>query len=125
KFHSDNYHLANMGMVASFPKEMPLGDTLQRLDDILNRLEPTQPALHYTTESDVPAPRPATAGEIKLVEYPDKNEQQPGWVMFAYPAQLKLDTREKTLLNLFLSNVAGDATTTRARSPSSPSSTTR
>src|SRR5205823_13398751 len=33
KFHSDNYHLANMGMVASFPKEMPLGDTLQRLDD--------------------------------------------------------------------------------------------
>jgi len=111
KFHSDNYHLANMGMVASFPKEMPLGDTLQRLDDILNRLEPTQPALHYTTESDVPAPRPATAGEIKLVEYPDKNEQQPGWVMFAYPAQLKLDTREKTLLNLFLSNVAGDPTT--------------
>src|SRR5205085_8954747 len=27
------------------------------------------------------------------------------------PAQLKLDTQEKTLLNLFLSNVAGDPTT--------------
>jgi Zn-dependent M16 (insulinase) family peptidase len=111
KFHSDNYHLANMGMVASFPKEMPLGDTLRRLDEILNRLEPTQPSLHYTTEADVPAPKPAPAGEIKLVEYPDKNEQQPGWIMFAYPAQLKLDTREKTLLSLFLSNVAGDPTT--------------
>jgi Zn-dependent M16 (insulinase) family peptidase len=111
KFHSDNYHLANMGMVASFPKEMPLGDVLTRLDGILNRLEPTQPARRYTSESDMPAPKPAPAGRIKLVEYPHKNEQQPGWVMFAYPAQLKLDTKEKTLLNLFLSNVAGDATT--------------
>jgi Zn-dependent M16 (insulinase) family peptidase len=111
KFHSDNYHLANMGMVASFPKGMPLGSVLGRLDAILNKLEPAQSPRRYTSESDMPAPRPAPAGQIKLVEYPHKNEQQPGWVMFAYPAQLKLDTREKTLLNLFLSNVAGDATT--------------
>jgi Zn-dependent M16 (insulinase) family peptidase len=111
KFHADNYHLANMGMVASFPKEMPAGDVLHRLDAILNKLEPTQTARRYTSESDMPAPKPAPSGQIKLVEYPHKNEQQPGWVMFAYPAQLKLDTREKTLLNLFLSNVAGDATT--------------
>ncbi|MDQ3744703.1 MAG: hypothetical protein M3444_10005, partial [Acidobacteriota bacterium] len=111
KFHSDNYHLANMGAVASFPKEMQLGDTLRRLDEILNRLEPPQPQRRFTTESDLPTPRPAPAGEIKLVEYPHKNEQQPGWVMFAWPAQLKLDTQEKTLLNLFLSNVAGDPTT--------------
>src|SRR5947209_4555228 len=111
KFHDDNYHLANMGAVASFPKEMPLADVLRHLDEILNRLEPNQPTLHYTTASDLPAPRPAPAGQIQLVEYPHKNEQQPGWVMFAYPAQIKLDTQEKTLLNLFLSNVAGDATT--------------
>jgi Zn-dependent M16 (insulinase) family peptidase len=111
KFHGDNYHLANMGMVASFPKEMPPGDVLRRLDDILNKLEPKQPERRFVSESDMPQPKPAPAGTIKLVEYPDKNEQQPGWVMFAYPAQLKLDTREKTLLNLFLSNVAGDATT--------------
>jgi Zn-dependent M16 (insulinase) family peptidase len=111
KFHADNYHIANMGMVASFPKEMPAGDVLRRLDAILDKLEPTQGTRRYTSESDMPAPKPAPAGQIKLVEYPHKNEQQPGWVMFAYPAQLKLDTREKTLLNLFLSNVAGDATT--------------
>ena len=64
-----------------------------------------------SAESDIPAPKPAPAGTVRLVEYPHKNEQQPGWVMFAYPAQLKLDTKEKTLLNLFLSNVAGDPTT--------------
>ncbi|MFL6336795.1 MAG: M16 family metallopeptidase [Pyrinomonadaceae bacterium] len=111
KFHADNYHLGNMGMVASFPKEMPLAEVVARLDAVFNRLEPKQESRHYTTESDVPAPKPAPAGTIQLVEYPHKNEQQPGWVLFAYPAQLKLDTKEKTLLNLFLSNVAGDPTT--------------
>jgi Zn-dependent M16 (insulinase) family peptidase len=111
KFHAENYHLGNMGMVASLPKEMPVDDVLRRLDTIFNRLEPKQENRKYASESDLPAPRPATAGEIRLVEYPHKNEQQPGWVMFAYPAQLRLDTREKTLLNLFLANIAGDATT--------------
>jgi Zn-dependent M16 (insulinase) family peptidase len=111
KFHADNYRLGNMGMVASFPKEMPLGDVLARLDAIFNRLEPKQESRRFASESDIPDPKPAPAGTIRMVEYPHKNEQQPGWVLFAYPAQLSLDTKEKTLLSLFLSNVAGDPTT--------------
>ena len=112
KFHADNYHLGNMGMVASFPKEMPLGDVLRRLDQILNRLEPKQgQQLRFASESDLPAPKPASPGLIELVQYPHKNEQQPGWVMFAWPATRELDTQDQMLLNLFLSNVAGDATT--------------
>lgn len=111
KFHADNYRLGNMGMVASFPKEMPLTEVVARLDAIFNRLEPKQESRHFTTESDIPKPKPLAAGTIRLVEYPHKNEQQPGWIMFAYPAQLALDTKEKTLLSLFLSNVAGDPTT--------------
>ncbi|HEX8685757.1 MAG TPA: hypothetical protein VF654_04620, partial [Pyrinomonadaceae bacterium] len=111
RFHSDNYRLGNMGMVASFPKEMPLADVLARLDAAFKRLEPRQEGRRFASESDLPAPRPAPAGAVRVVEYPHKNEQQPGRVMFAYPAQLGLDTGEKTLLSLFLSNVAGDATT--------------
>jgi Zn-dependent M16 (insulinase) family peptidase len=111
KFHADNYLLGNMGMVASFPKEMPLGDVVSRLNAIFNRLEPKEQKRKFTSESDIPDPKPAPAGTIRLVEYPHKNEQQPGWVLFAYPAQLALDTKEKTLLSLFLSNVAGDPTT--------------
>ncbi|HEX6623315.1 MAG TPA: hypothetical protein VF064_06350, partial [Pyrinomonadaceae bacterium] len=111
KFHADNYQLGNMGMVASFPKEMPLASVLTRLDQILNRLEPKQEKRAFPSEADLPAPKAAAEGQIELVEYPHKNEQQPGWVMFAWPAQLKLDTREKTLLNLFLANVASDPTT--------------
>ena len=111
QFHADNYRLGNMGMVASFPKEMALGSVLARLDQILNRLEPKQEPRRFASEADLPAPKPAPTGEIRLAEYPHKNEQQPGWVMFAWPAARDLDTREKALLNLFLSNVAGDATT--------------
>src|SRR5918911_3167130 len=59
KFHSENYHLGNMGMVASFPKEMPLGDVLARLDAIFNKLEPKQESRHFMSESDIPDPKPA------------------------------------------------------------------
>jgi Zn-dependent M16 (insulinase) family peptidase len=111
RFHSDNYHLGNMGMVASFPKEMPLSDVLRRLDQILNRLEPTREQRRFASEADLPAPKPAPAGQIEFARYPIKNEQQPGSVMFAWPATRDLGTQDKTLLNLFLQNVAGDSTT--------------
>ncbi len=114
RFHADNYRLGNMGMVASFPKEMPLAGVLSRLDQILNRLNlegPKQETHPFASESDLTAPKPAPAGEIRLVEYPHQNAQQPGWVMFAWPAGRDLDTQEKACLNLFLANVAGDATT--------------
>jgi Zn-dependent M16 (insulinase) family peptidase len=114
RFHADNYRLGNMGMVASFPKEMPVVGVLSRLDQILNRLNrlrPKQETRAFPSEADLTAPKPATAGEIRLVEYPHQNAQQPGWVMFAWPAARDLDTQEKAFLNLFLANVAGDATT--------------
>jgi Zn-dependent M16 (insulinase) family peptidase len=113
QFHRANYRLGNMGMVASFPSEMPLDDVTRRLGDILNRLaaKTTDAPRTFKTERDLPAPAPAATGEIRLVEYLHQNAQQPGWVVFAYPATLELDTEGKTLLNLFLANVAGDATT--------------
>lgn len=111
RFHADNYRLGNMGMVASFPKEMPLAGVLSRLDQILNRLEPKPETRRFASEADLAAPKPAPTGEIRLVEYPHQNAQQPGWMMFAWPAARDLDTQEKAFLNLFVANVAGDATT--------------
>jgi Zn-dependent M16 (insulinase) family peptidase len=113
KFHKANYHLGNMGMVGSFPKEMQLADILRRTDEILNRLETEEERRGKVvkTEADLPQPQPVTPGLVRVVEYPNKNEQQPGMMLFAWPAQLKLEPREQLLLGLFLSNVAGDATT--------------
>jgi len=111
KFHADNYHLGNMGMVASFPPEMPLAEVLRHLDEILNRVEPNQTGQRFAKETDLPAPNPAPAGQIELVQYPDKNAQQPVDLVFAWRAQHRLDTQERLWLGLFLSNVADDATT--------------
>ncbi|HEX8708526.1 MAG TPA: hypothetical protein VF723_09810, partial [Pyrinomonadaceae bacterium] len=111
KFHREHYHLGNMGMIGSFPKEMAVADVLGRMDAILNRLEPQKPAIKFTTEADLPAPRMAEAGKIQVVDYPHKNDQQPGLMVFAWPPALKTDVRETALLELFLENLAGDATT--------------
>jgi Zn-dependent M16 (insulinase) family peptidase len=113
RFHRDNYRLGNMGMVASFPAEMPLADVTRRLDQILSRLaaKNQEGERAFRTEADLPRPAPAPGGQIELVEYPHQNAQQPGWVLFAYPATRDLDAEGKTLLSLFLANLAGDATT--------------
>lgn len=113
KFHNANYHLGNMGMVGSFPKEMQLADILHRTDEILNRLETEaeRRGKVVKTEADLPEPQAAAPGSVKVVEYPNKNDQQPGFMLFAWPARLKLEPKEELLLSLFLSNVAGDPTT--------------
>jgi Zn-dependent M16 (insulinase) family peptidase len=113
RFHRENYHLGNMGMVASFSKELALTSILKRTDEILNRLEKDagKEKRQVKTEADLPNPQMAASGTIQIVEYPHKNDQQPGLMVFAWPARLKLEPKEELLLSLFLSNIAGDPTT--------------
>jgi len=112
-FHREHYFLGNMGMVAALPKEMPLDDILARTDSILVRLEvgETKREGNIVTAATLPAPQGAAPGSIIMAEFPNSNEATPAPVVLAWPAQLSLDTRERTLLELFLSNVAGDAST--------------
>src|SRR4030095_1615541 len=106
KFHAENYHLGNMGMIASLPKEMALGDVLKRCDAILNQLEPDAAKRTFKTLKDIPSGHMAAAGSIKIIEYPDRNEQQPGPLMFIWPSGLELNNQERFLLSLFLANIA-------------------
>lgn len=108
RFHAQHYFLGNMGTIASLPKEMTLTAALGRLNASLNRLEP-EPKRNFpvVTENQLPAPQPAPAGRIEYVEYPFRNEQQPGMAMLLWPAERKLGLRDHTLLELFLDNVAG------------------
>ncbi|HEY9722473.1 MAG TPA: hypothetical protein V6D47_10680 [Oscillatoriaceae cyanobacterium] len=114
KFHDANYHLANMGVVIAIPKVMALGDTLKRLDQILNQVEPDAGKLKGTfkTAAQLPPPRPTGSGQIDVVGYPDKNAANPGQLLFAWPADLRFKTNQDYLLaELFVSAIAGDTTT--------------
>lgn len=113
KFHHDHYHLANMGMIGSFPKEMPLTQILQRTGAILDKVQPDVAIAGRTlmTQDDLPKPNGAAIGTLQVIEYPSKNEQQPGPVMFSWPASLKLTPQELLTAELFMANVAGDPST--------------
>ena len=111
KFHADHYFLENMGVVASIPKEMKLAPALQAFDAILNRLQPQASSRPVMTEAQLPAPKPAPAGRIEYIEYPFRNDQQPGSVFMAWPANRALTYGDRTLLELFLAALAGDAST--------------
>ena len=111
KFHAEHYFLGNMGAISSLPKDVALPAALARFDAALNRLEPRSPSYTVVTEDKLPALRPAPTGRIEYVEYPFRNDQQPGTVMLPWPADRKLANRERTLLSLFLDNAAGGADT--------------
>lgn len=111
KFHVAHYHLANMGAIVSVPKDIPLESVLTSLDASLNRVQPQRPNQPVKTEKDLPAPKPARAGEIRYIEYPNRNEQQPGQVRIVWPADRNFDVPERSLFELFLETFAGDPTT--------------
>ncbi|HVT44652.1 MAG TPA: hypothetical protein VMT00_09700 [Thermoanaerobaculia bacterium] len=112
KFHRDTHFLSNMGMIASFPTDVGLSTILGRVDAMLTALgkdeEPRRPPM---TESTLPAPSMAPEGTIRITDVPHKNDQQPGPVTLVWPPVRSLDVTEKLLLDLFVSNIAGDATT--------------
>lgn len=113
QFHARNYVLDNMGMVASLPKEMALAEVLDRMDAILNSLEPSvvaKPRTGRTLPTFAPA-RGAATTTMEMVDYPDQNPGKPGSVALAWPPVRTLNAESRTLLTLFLGAVAGDPTT--------------
>lgn len=106
RFHDQHYVLNNMGMVGAFPRSMPLHEVLRKTGAILNRLQPgPAPVFAYR----LPPPQPAPAGAVRIVDYPDRNEQQPESVMVAWPAVRRLTTKDELLLDLFMDNVSADS----------------
>lgn len=111
RYHEANYHLGNMGMVASLPKEMTLDSVLTRLDGILVAAEPKSEKREFMSVAKLPALSSAAPGTIRIIEFPNENAQQPSSMLFSYPAAQKLDLSERVLLDNFLTVFAGDANT--------------
>lgn len=112
-FHAETHHLAGMGMVGAYPSSMPLGEVLTKTGAMLDALEKKKERPHAVvkTEADLPPAQGAAPGTIRIVPYPLKNESQPSPVAFLWPASRNLDPADTLLLDLFLANVASDATT--------------
>jgi Zn-dependent M16 (insulinase) family peptidase len=107
RFHEAHYQLANMGMVAAFPSSVPLDTVLAKVGETLDALAPRPDARRYLTEADLPRPRGAEAGALRVVDYPWATADQPGSAMLAWPATRELDVSESTLLGVFLGAFAG------------------
>jgi len=110
-FHDRNYFLGNMGSIVSLPKGEAVADELARIDLILNTVEPTPVRRKAASEDDLPAPQPASAGSVQVVDFPFENAQQPSYIGLAWPAVRKLNARDTLLLGLFLDSFAGDTST--------------
>jgi len=109
KFHTENYYLGNMGAIVSLSKKEKVDDVLKRMNGIMTKLNKGAKQVAYIPKV-LPAPNPATKGEIAVVDFPSQNPQQPGTLMMAYPPQLSLSKTEYLLLSNFLSVFAGDPT---------------
>jgi len=111
-FHAANYYLANMGTLVAFPKSVPMREVLDRTDEILTRVEKEPKKRESTAAKPFPSPKPAAAATIVIDEYPQRNDQQPSPMAFAWPAtRTKLTADEVLLLELFSDTFGGDATT--------------
>jgi Zn-dependent M16 (insulinase) family peptidase len=112
KFHKETHNLSNMGIIASIPSEYELNGFLKRISDILARVEPdSEPGFDPGTLDDrLPPPNPAQMGSSKFVEFPHQNENEPSYLIFAWPPTLELDFYETLVLDLFLENLASGQT---------------
>ncbi|HSG99686.1 MAG TPA: hypothetical protein VLB27_06530, partial [candidate division Zixibacteria bacterium] len=108
-FHGSTHHLNNMGSVVSIGDEIPLGECLTRLSEILSHVEPTaqtgdDPADLYHR---LPPANPAPDGDITLTYFPHQNENEPGMMAFTFPAVREdLTANELYTLGLFFDLLA-------------------
>ena len=111
RFHDSHYFLGNMGSIVSLPKGETVSEQLEKLDAILNAVEPAPVKKKAESEDGLPRPAALPAGSVQVVDFPFENEQQPSSIGIAWPAVRKLDQRQTLLLGLFLDSFAGDTST--------------
>lgn len=114
QFHKEHYQLSNMGMICTFPSNVPLRTILSNTNAILSRLQSNDVPIAQLDQSEMPAfppARPLPADRIEIVPYPEKNKDKPIPVDIAWVPQLDIDPSEHLLLGMFLGNFAGDVST--------------
>ncbi len=108
-FHREHYRLSNMGAILVLPSELPLDETLRRMDGLLRDLQPEPSTREPDTQ--LPPSRPAPAGQVVVTDYPSSNANETVGLSLAWPPRLDLNTTDELLLDQFLSTLAGDVST--------------
>jgi len=114
EFHREHYRPAKMGIIASLPDEMSLGEFLERLGGILEGVCPEGDASGELGMNALTLPPPAPpepSGALRVLPYASENPQDPGRVLLSWPAQNELDAEGLFLLRIFLESFAGGAGT--------------
>ncbi|MEW5797292.1 MAG: hypothetical protein AB1772_13170, partial [Candidatus Zixiibacteriota bacterium] len=103
-FHKATHHLANMGAVISIPRSVSIGDFLRQLSATLDRCQdyPDSSALPGIGKFSFPSHQAAPSGTSLLVNYPSDRAEDPGYLLYSWPADLALDFREQAVLTIFL-----------------------
>ncbi len=108
RFHRRTHHLENMGVILVLPEELDAEECLGRLDGILLGMgdAPRGARKPVVSRDELPAPRPAPIGELRLVPFPHWDPDEPAALYLSWPPISGLDAREELLLDLFLALLA-------------------
>jgi Zn-dependent M16 (insulinase) family peptidase len=112
RFHKNTYHLANMGAIVAIPDDISIDSFLKRMTEILNQCQ-SYPDSSFQVgigAYQFPPIDMAPPGTIEITSYPSENPTDPGYVMYAWPADLELEFTEKFMLELFLEAFASEET---------------
>ena len=112
RFHKETHHLANMGAIVSIPDDISTDSFLKRMTEILARCQsyPDSSSQAGIGAYEFPAINMATPGSMKITSYPSGNATDPGYTMYAWPADLEFTSTEKFMLELFLEAFASGET---------------
>lgn len=112
KFIKNSYYLGNMGAIVSIPPDIDIESFLGKMDDILNRCQevPRKSGLVGISAYDFPPVHPAPIGEKRMVTYPSNSQEDPGYILMAWPILEGLSQNDRFMLNQFLSTFASGQT---------------
>ena len=112
RFHKAYYHLANMGVIISIPDNIPVDSFLKRITEILNRCQdyPDSSSLIGIGSFDFQPVNMSPTGTKKIAVYPSERNEDPGYIIYAWPADLELDFNDRFMLDLFLETFASGET---------------
>jgi len=111
-FQQAHYHINNMGAVVSIGDEIELEECLIQLSKVLEMIEPdSKPTIDPAAFSaSLPATSPTNIGSIEVAGFPSQNENDPGLLLLAWPAERTLIPGELQLFDLFVGNLSSGQT---------------